>query len=619
MPDAAPRRIPLMPLAGLVAVLLAAIAALLLSHSVSQANRWVNHTVRVQVAIAGLGEEFAKHDAAYRGYLLSGQSVFLPEVARTRAEMGARFAELRALTADNPRQQAQLDAIAPLLASRLRYADRQMRERASGAAPAGRTVAGADRLPLGVRLAYAVQAHLDQMYAEEQRLIGRRQAETEALARMLLAGLVATVMVVVFVAFLTVSDARARYVAMERAHEEAREAARAARAEMRAREEAEEQLRQSQKMESLGQLTGGIAHDFNNMLAIIIGSLDMARRRHDDPERVVRYVGNALDGAERVAGLVARLLAFSRRQPLAPVALDPNRLVTGMTELLRRTLGEQVAIRTDLTAEPWGLYVDPMQLENAILNLAVNARDAIPGSGTLTIETVNCSVGADDGRGPAHVPPGDYVKIAVHDDGAGMNEEVRARAFDPFFTTKPVGHGTGLGLSQVFGFVTQSGGHVAIDSRLGEGSTVSLYLPRHGEAPLSPAVAPAVVPAAARSSGGERVLVVEDDDRVRRFSIEALRELGYIPLSAANADEALALIARDIELSLLFTDVVMPGMTGPELAEQVRATRPGLKILFTTGYARAAAGHALTPEPLLPKPFTVAELASKLREVIEAP
>ncbi len=388
--------------------------------------------------------------------------------------------------------------------------------------------------------------------------------------------------------------------------------------EIARRDRSEAQLRQLQKMEAIGQLTGGIAHDFNNMLAIVIGSLDVMKRRLADGRGdVERHVDHAMDGARRAAVLTHRLLAFARRQPLAPAVVDANALVAGMEELLRRTLGATVALECVLAGGLWRCRVDRGQLENALLNLAVNARDAMPGGGQLTIETQNAWL--DDAyAAAADVAPGQYVLVAVGDTGTGMPPEVIARAFDPFFTTKSEGRGTGLGLSQVHGFVKQSGGHIRIYSELDQGTVVKLYLPRHrGE---GPAPAPEALPAEAVPGGRELVLLVEDDAAVRHVHAGMLRELGYAVQEAADGAAALELLAELDGVALLLTDVVMPGMNGRALAEQARAMRPGLRVLYTTGYTPNAIVHNGVVDAgvdLLTKPFSFDQLARKLRLVLD--
>ena len=385
---------------------------------------------------------------------------------------------------------------------------------------------------------------------------------------------------------------------------------------------AEDALRQAQKMEAVGQLTGGIAHDFNNMLAVVIGSLDLLNRRIGAGDaRAKRYVDAAVDGAGRAALLTQRLLAFSRQQPLKPEPIEANKLVAEMSDLLRHSLGGDVRLETVLAGGLWRAHADPNQLENVVLNLAINGRDAMPGGGRLTIETANCHLDARYVAAHLGVPAGQYVMIAVTDTGAGMTPEVIAKAFDPFFTTKQVGKGTGLGLSQVYGFVKQSGGHVKIYSEPGQGTTIKVYLPRltGAEPEFETDAGKADMPL---GDNQEVVLVVEDEPAVRQFSIEALTELGYRVL---EADGAAAALAADRcpprDYALMFTDIVMPEINGAKLAEEARKRRPDLRVLFTTGYTRNAVVHNGVLDDgveLIGKPFTIEELAAKVRAVLEA-
>jgi len=389
--------------------------------------------------------------------------------------------------------------------------------------------------------------------------------------------------------------------------------------EVAERTRVEDALRQSQKMEAVGQLTGGIAHDFNNMLATVIGPLDLLSLRLGDADPLInRYIDMAIDGANRAAQLTQRLLAFSRQQPLQPVPVDANQLVVGMSDLFVHSLGGSIRLQTVLAADLWLTFADANQLENVILNLAVNARDAMPGGGHLGVETANCVI--DPGNATMHpeVPSGEYVLITVSDSGAGMSPEVIAKAFDPFFTTKQVGQGTGLGLSQVYGFVKQSAGHVKLCSTPGEGTTVRLYLPRLVAEPAAayvPAVRDAIVP----GGGRELILVVEDEPVVRQFSVEALTALGYDVLAAEGAATALSLLDTHPAIALLFTDVVMPEINGRQLADEALRRRPDLKVLFTTGYSRNALERDGVIAPgvqLIGKPFTVDSLATRVRAVL---
>ncbi|WP_246677422.1 MULTISPECIES: CHASE3 domain-containing protein [unclassified Mesorhizobium] len=388
--------------------------------------------------------------------------------------------------------------------------------------------------------------------------------------------------------------------------------------EIETREKAESQLRQVQKMEAVGQLTGGIAHDFNNMLAVITSAMNIAQRKLARGEHDVQsFVEAAADAAARAANLTARLLAFSRQQPLAPQIVDANRVVAGMSDLLRRALGHAVEIETVLAGGLWKTHADPSQVENAIINLAVNARDAMDEKGKLTIETANCYL--DEAYAVAHpeVKAGQYVMIAVTDTGAGMSPDIMAKAFEPFFTTKPATKGTGLGLSQVFGFVKQSGGHVKIYSEPGEGTTIKIYLPRF----TGPEEAAAPPKASGRSDvpATETVLLVEDDARVRFSTAATLLELGYTVVEAASGEEALRKLAENAAIALMLTDIVMPGMNGRQLAEQARGHSQSLKVVFMTGFTRNAVVHNGVLDHdvhFIAKPFTLEQLAAKLRDAL---
>ena len=393
------------------------------------------------------------------------------------------------------------------------------------------------------------------------------------------------------------------------------------REEIDKRSEAEEALRQSQKMETVGQLTGGIAHDFNNLLQIVSGNLDMLKRKlKDEDSQLHRYAERAMTGADRASTLTQRLLAFSRRQPLAPKPIDINKLVPGMSELLHRTLGEIIEVEAVLAPRLWPVETDPNQLENAIINVAINARDAMPGGGKLTIETQNTHLDSCYAAQNAGITAGQYVVLCISDTGVGMDQDTISKAIEPFFTTKEVGKGTGLGLSMVYGFVKQSGGHFKIYSEPGEGTTIKIYLPRlMGK--VVEVEDPQPLPLAEGSSS-ETILVCEDDEDVRKYSVEVLRELGYQVLEAGDGPAALKILSdTSVRIDLLFTDVVLPrGMTGAVLAKEASKIRPSLKTLFTTGYARNAIVHQGRLDPgveLLTKPFSYADLASRVRDMLD--
>jgi signal transduction histidine kinase len=383
----------------------------------------------------------------------------------------------------------------------------------------------------------------------------------------------------------------------------------------------EETLRQSQKMEAVGQLTGGIAHDFNNLLAGIVGSLDLMRMRiaQGRTEDIERYLEGAMTSANRAASLTHRLLAFSRRQPLAPRPVNANELIASMEELLRRTTGPSVQIELGLEAGLWATLCDPNQLENAILNLVINARDAMPEGGRLRIETANVHVEADPVT-EREVEAGPYVCINVSDTGVGIDPAILDKVFDPFFTTKPLGQGTGLGLSMIYGFAKQSGGHARIHSDVGRGASVKLYLPRHQSAEKE-AAPTEPENAAGEKLGSETVLVVEDEEIVRALIVEVLQDLGYNVLEAADGPSGLNILQSPEPIALLITDVGLPGMNGRQLADAGRERRPGLKIMFITGYAESAMLVSGKLEPgmaVVTKPFAVNALEDHVRKMMQA-
>jgi two-component system, NtrC family, sensor kinase len=388
-------------------------------------------------------------------------------------------------------------------------------------------------------------------------------------------------------------------------------------AEAERRELAEEGLRQAQKMEAVGQLTGGVAHDFNNLLTIILGNLGIAKRGVVEA-RAERALNNARVGAERAAQLTRRLLAFSRQQPLDPKTVDANKLIVNISDLLNRSLGENIALETISGAGIWKIECDVSELESALLNLALNARDAMPDGGKLTIETSNAYLDDEYCRHHVELTPGQYVLIAVSDDGGGMSAETIERAFDPFFTTKETGKGTGLGLSQVYGFVKQSKGHVRIYSEPGEGTTIKLYFPRHdGEE----AIMSDEEQGDPERGRGETILIVEDDDGVREYASEILRDLNYQVIEAKDSASAMRLLEADRPFDLMLTDVVLPGVSGRVLADEVIRRRPGAKVIFMTGYSRNAIVHQGRLDrgtELISKPLTEAAVARKIRQVLDA-
>jgi signal transduction histidine kinase/CheY-like chemotaxis protein len=392
-----------------------------------------------------------------------------------------------------------------------------------------------------------------------------------------------------------------------------------------ARKAAEERLRHTVKMEAVGLLTAGIAHDFNNLLTVVLGNLESAQRRFDITDAaLLRALENATRGARQAAKLTEKLLAFARRKPLEPQILDVNVLVAGMSDLLQRTLGEQIVVRTRLIKDPWRVEIDPTELEAAILNLAVNARDAMPSGGQLVIETDNVGAEAVSAMTDADDVEGSYVLITVADTGTGMTPDVLQQVFEPFFTTKTGGRGTGLGLSQVYGFVKQSGGHVRLCSEPGIGTSAKLYLPKVADAAAptwTPVAEPKTAVEAPRGKPGEAVLVVEDEVDVRRYAVDSLQELGYRVFEAIDGASALDILARENDIGLLFTDLGLPGgMDGRVLSERARAMRASIQILMTTAYAAGALVHEgrLDAEiELLNKPFSHSELATRIRKLLD--
>jgi CheY-like chemotaxis protein len=373
-------------------------------------------------------------------------------------------------------------------------------------------------------------------------------------------------------------------------------------------------------MEAIGQLTGGVAHDFNNLLQVIRGNLELLQRSVAGDERGQQRLKSALYGAERAAQLTRQLLAFARRQPLAPKVVNLSRLVGDMADLLRRTLGEAIEVETVVAGGLWNTVADPAQVESAILNLALNARDAMPGGGRLTVEINNASLDDAYARTVRDVTPGQYVMIAVTDTGEGMPEDVRARVFEPFFTTKGDGKGTGLGLSMVYGFVKQSNGHIQIYSELAQGTTVKIYLPRSRQAEQTTLLMLDTPPP---PEAGRTILVVEDEEAVREAAMAMIEELGYHRLEAADAEQALAVLERGERVDLVFTDVVMPGpLRTRDFAQRMRELRPGMPVLFTSGYTDNAIIHQGRLDEgvhLISKPYAKADLARRIAALLADP
>ena len=519
------------------------------------------------------------------------------------------------MVTDDPGQQADFAALQPLIGAKLAELKQTVDLVAVGSSAQALAIVNGD----------TGNTMMDQIRAIVTRMRDRQSGWLEAAGnvqrdgQLLEVGVAAVALGVVLLGVYAFAAKRRQRLLIERHAASVAAANQRLTDEMHSREQAEAQVRQMQKIEAIGQLTGGLAHDFNNMLAVILSAISLARRRLGNAGgEAFKYLDAATDAANRAAALTSRLLAFSRQQPLAPQTIDANKMVSDMSEILRRTLGEGIILETVLAGGLWRINGDPVQLENSIINLAVNARDAMAGGGRITVETANCHLDDHYAAQNAGVSAGQYVMVAVSDTGSGMSSEVMAKAFDPFFTTKGVGKGTGLGLSQVYGFVKQSSGHIKIYSEVGHGTTVKMYLPRHlGAATAAEPDQPRALKSTAVEGG--LILLVEDEDRVRALSGDALREIGYEVLAADGGKNALALLAEHSEVKLLFTDIVMPEMNGRALADAAQKMRPGLKVLYTTGFTRNAVVHNGILDPgvnFIAKPFTIEELGAKLRAVL---
>jgi signal transduction histidine kinase/ActR/RegA family two-component response regulator len=609
---------------GLGLILAALVAIALLALRSEEADGRVTHTVDVQQAAESLLGLVRNAESGQRAYVLTGRTEYLEPVNDAQARIPALLTSIKALTSDNPEQQARVEKLAPLLEKRmdfiLRTAELAQRGDHDGAVE---LIASGE----GRELMNRVVAEMSGFHETEINLLRSRQ-ETSRQLRLWLTTLIVLALfaAMVLAGVLAVATRQAVTGLLSRTRE--------LETESRLRHEAEETLRQAVKMEAVGQLSGGIAHDFNNLLTIIIGNLDTIKRRLVDlaksnaPGDAIAKLETPLDaamrGAKSSAQLTQRLLAFSRRQALEPDRLDMNRLISGMLEMLRRTLGSDISIETVLGAGLWPALADAHQLENVLLNLALNAKAAMPDGGCLTIETANTYLDDAYVRRFGDIKSGQYVVLCVTDTGTGIPAEILDQVFDPFFTTKPAGEGSGLGLAMVHGFVKQSGGHVRIYSEVGSGTTVKVYLPRFigaEEVSAAPAGRSESEQAIPRAKPNEMILLVEDNADVREYARDVLLELGYGVLDAANVQEALRVVAKKPRISLVFTDVVLGDSNGRVLADKVRRLYPAIPVLFTTGYTRNAIVHQGRLDPdvhLLNKPFTQQDLARKVRELLDA-
>ena len=594
-------------------LLLAAALATALTFRVDNATQWVEHSYQVR-GLAGRALTDLQ-DAELRNTALNPSS----DTRNARRPLFDDLATLRRLVLDNPPEVDRVDQINTLAETYFAQFDHEATTQAAEpakVADSSRRAKGPSRRSKRILDLFSV---FDNSEAE---LLERAQSKADRLQALLL-GLTLLSLVLSMIASTAVVVTSWSYIRELRAQSEA------LKAEAASRREAESRLLQTQKLELVGQLTAGIAHDFNNLLTIVIGNLDTAKRRIEqgtaaDLSRIVRPLETAVDGARRAAGLTQKLLAFARQQPLSPTQLDLNKAVANMSDVLIRTVGKSVKIETVLAAGLWPAFADPGHVDNAIVNLVVNARDAMPDGGHITIETANAWLGDDYAAQFGDVAAGQYVLLSVTDTGLGIPPHVLPRVFEPFFTTKDVGKGTGLGLATIHGFVKQSKGHIRIYSEPGQGTTVKIYLPRMADAAvvattpeikeLSDALAPG-------AEAGEVVLMVEDDEGVREFARSALEGLGYRVLAGRDGAEGLALLRDAERVDVLFTDVVLPGgVNGRRLADEAARLRPRLPVLYTTGYTRNAIVHDGRLDPdvqLISKPYTQGVLARSLRRIID--
>ncbi len=601
----------------LMLVALASAITLLFLLKQLEDQAWVEHTLDARSRLLRTLSTLQDAETGERGFLLTNDESFLEPYEEAIRTIDEQFDKLGNAVGDNPQQVERLSELRDIERRRIAVLRENIerRRRMTNWTPNIEDIRTAKFLMDHARTIIA------DMIGVENALFVTQSSKSHAASLVAEVGLLTSLLLSAVLGLAFNRDNQKQLIAAKAANDKLNEALTLADNEAERRERLESQLRQVQKMEAIGQLTGGIAHDFNNMLAVIQANLNLLKRQIARGETdVQRFIDGAAEGTDRAAHLTQRLLAFARQQPLAPRPIDANKFVSGMSETLRRTLGHEIEVETILAGGLWRTHVDGHQLESLLLNLAVNARDAMPTGGKLTIETANANLDEIYVREHVGLAPGQYVLIAVSDTGSGMSPEVIAKAFDPFFTTKPTGKGTGLGLSQAYGFVKQSGGHIKIYSEIGHGTTVKIYLPRfHGET-VSVASQPRLEARTDLGRSEELILVVEDEERMRLVVEETFQELGYKVVVAEDAKKALALLDANPGVNLLFTDVVMPEMSGRELVKEALSRRPDLKVVYTTGFSRNAMIHNGVIDPdvnFLPKPFTVENLARKVRSVLD--
>ncbi|MGH7024935.1 MAG: CHASE3 domain-containing protein [Caulobacteraceae bacterium] len=571
----------------------------------TSADAWVAHTHEVIEQNEYVLALIQRAESSERAFIISGDPEFLGAYETARARLPKAQAELARLVADNPGEVGRIATLNQAISWRAAQLQRSVDLARTGDTAGAKT---ATLIGPGGGIGANIRQTSEAITAAEHELLAGRERRVAGATRLSVAiglGLAALALLALLALVFYLARANARLV--RALNDTARANAN--------RERAEQRLREAQRMEAMGQLTGGVAHDFNNLLQVIRGNLELLQTDVGENPAAARRLDNAIHGADRAAQLTRQLLAFARRQPLAAEVINLAALIGDMSDILRRTLGETIEVTTTVAPDLWNALADPAQMESAILNLAINARDAMPGGGRLTIEAVNTRLEAKDLEAADGAAPGDYVEVKVSDTGEGMTPATRERAFEPFFTTKSGGKGSGLGLSMVYGFVRQSNGHIRLESEPGHGTRVSLCLPRS----LAQARAASVAPSADRTAS-ETILVVEDDARVRFTVVTMLESLGYRCLVAADAASAIALAGSAPKIDLVFTDVMMPGpVKTREMIEAIRRLRPKTPILFTSGYPEEEIGrHGQLDEDvtLLTKPYAREELAAKIAQVL---
>ena len=610
---------PIFLASGFTLVVLAAVGAILLAREASRGQDWVSHTLEVRTQVLLMQSELEGAESSQRGYIITNNEAFLSSLTATLVSIRKTFDALRGLTADNSIQQQRLSSLLPIIDSKIDELQSTITLNRNGHHDQAVAIVEGGR---GKELMDQIRSGLDEFSKTELSLLIQREDDAARLRNYVLAAMGLGLLGVLILAFLVIRMVR-QYIDLLNERTEA------LRIEAQQRQEAEDILRQAYKMDAIGQLAGGIAHDFNNFLTIIKGNLDTALRRlasdDFDKAKMANVLERAAEGANKAAKVTHRILAFARKQPLEPAPLNLNALITGISQMLLRTVGEKVTIETVLAGGLWPTLADQNQLETALVNLVLNARDAMPDGGKITIETANTYLDEAYASRFGDVTPGQYVQFSVSDNGMGMSSETLRRVFEPFFTTKQTGAGSGLGLAMVHGFVKQSGGHIRVYSEPGQGATVKIYLPR-----LLDGKEPAANPRphdtsepdknAYAAKPGETVLVVEDETEVREYAASALQELGYEVRTAQDADEAHRILNDGNRIDLLFTDVVLPTSNGRDLARWAIEKRPNLPVLFTTGYSRNAIVHQGRLDAdvqLVNKPYTKKELGLKIRSLLD--